>query len=174
MESTPQQVEEDVFVGSRQTPPSQLMVPSRRYGLLKDLVVLGNIPVPEAVVRGVGLVHQDRRHQLPKGLASINQEDKSFGYLVGIWVRCSRLERYPVARWPGNILPSWSHVVAAGQPDPSLTKAVHPSVGPLGRRRRWRRRSTAGSLLVGTTHGRHCCRGLLKVGWVCEDELMIQ
>ena len=83
MEPAPQQIEEDVFVGSRQTPPSKLEVSSRRDGLLEDLVVLGNIPVPEAIVRGVGLVHQDRRHQLPKGLASINSEDKSFGYCQG-------------------------------------------------------------------------------------------
>ena len=59
MKSTPQQVEEDVFIGSRQTPPPKLEMPSRRDGLLEDLVVLGHIPVPEAVVRGVGLVHQD-------------------------------------------------------------------------------------------------------------------
>ena len=72
MEPTPQQVEEDVFVGSRQTPPPKLEVPSRRNGLLEDLVVLGNVPVPKAVIRGVGLVHQNRRHQLPKGLTSIN------------------------------------------------------------------------------------------------------
>ena len=26
-------------------------------GLLEDLIVLGHVPVPEAVVRGVGLVH---------------------------------------------------------------------------------------------------------------------
>ena len=132
MESAPQRVEEDVFVGSRQTPPLELEVPSRRYGLLEDLVILGNIPVPEAVIRGVGLVHQDRRHQLPKGLASNKSEDKSFGYLVCVRVRRSRLERHPVARWPGNILPSWSHVVATGHPDPSLAEAVHPSIGPLG------------------------------------------
>ena len=86
MEPTPQQVEEDVFVGSCQTPPPKLEVSSRRYGLLKDLIVLGHVPVTEAVVRGVGLVHQDRRHQLPKGLASIKSEDKSFGYLVCVWV----------------------------------------------------------------------------------------
>ena len=65
MKPAPQQVEEDVFVGSRQIPPPELMVPSRRYGLLEDLVVLGHVPVPEAIVRGVGLIHQDRRHQLP-------------------------------------------------------------------------------------------------------------
>ena len=65
MKPAPQQVEEDVFVGPCQTPPPELEVPSRRNGLLEDLVVLGNVPVPEAIVRGVGLVHQDRRHQLP-------------------------------------------------------------------------------------------------------------
>ena len=65
MKPAPQQVEEDVFVGPCQTPPPELEVPSRRNGLLKDLVVLGYLPVPEAIVWGVGLVHQDRRHQLP-------------------------------------------------------------------------------------------------------------
>ena len=54
-------------------------------------------------------------------------------YLVRVRVRRSRLERHPTARWPGNILPSGSHVVAAGQTDPPLAKAVYPSVGPLGR-----------------------------------------
>ena len=132
MEPAPQQVEENVFVGSRQTPPPKLEVPSRCNGLLEDLIVLGNVPVPEAIVRGVGLVHQDRRYQLPKGLASINSEDKSFGYLVRVWVRRSRLERHPTARWPGNILPSWSHVVATSQSNPSLAEAIHPSIGPLG------------------------------------------
>ena len=58
MEPTPQQVEEDVFVGSRQTPPPKLKVLSRCDGLLEDLVVLGNVPVLEAIVRDVGLVHQ--------------------------------------------------------------------------------------------------------------------
>ena len=72
MEPAPQQVEEDVFVGSRQAPPPKLEVPSRCDGLLEDLVVLGHIPVPEVVVRGVGLVHQDRQHQLPGVLASSN------------------------------------------------------------------------------------------------------
>ena len=62
MEPAPQQVEEDVLVGPGQRPPSKLEVPSRRYGLLEDLVVLGYIPIPEAIVGGVGLVHQDRRH----------------------------------------------------------------------------------------------------------------
>ena len=135
MKPAPQQIEEDVFIGSRQAPPPQLEVPSCRYGLLEDLIVLGYVPVPEAVVRGVGLVQQDRRHQLPRELASSDQEDTLMDYLVRVRVRRSRLERHPVTRWPGNVLPSWSHVVAAGRPDSSLAEAVHPSVGPLGRRR---------------------------------------
>ena len=65
MEPTPQQVKEDVFIGSRQTPPPKLEVPSCRYGLLEDLVILGYVPVLEAVIWGVGLVHQDQSHQLP-------------------------------------------------------------------------------------------------------------
>ena len=132
MEPTPQQVKEDVLVGPLKPPPPNLEMPSCRNGLLEDLIVLGNIPITEVVIWDVGLVHQDRRYQLPKGLASSKLEDKSFGYLVSIGVRRSRLERHPVARWPGNILPSWSHVVATGQPDPSLAEAVHPSIGPLG------------------------------------------
>ena len=132
MEPAPQQVKEDVFIGSSEPPPLKLVMASRRNGLLEDLVILGHVPITKVVIGNVGLVHQDRRYQLPKGLASSKLEDKSFGYLVSIGVRCSRLERHPVARWPGNILPSWSHVVATGQPDPSLAEAVHPSIGPLG------------------------------------------
>ena len=167
MEPTPQQVKEDVFVGSCQTSPPKLEVPSRCNGLLEDLIVLGHVPVTEVVVRDVGLVHQDRRNQLPKGLASINQEDKSFGYLVGVGVRRSHLEHHPTTRRPQDILPSGSHVVASGQPNPSLAKAVHPSIRPLGQRRRRRQWSVARCLSVGAMHGRHCCKGLLKVGWVC-------
>ena len=59
MKPAPQQIEEDVFVGSRQTPPPELEVPSCRNGLLEDLVVLGHVPVLKAIVRGMGLVHQD-------------------------------------------------------------------------------------------------------------------
>ena len=70
MQPAPQQIEEDVFIGSRQTPPPELEVLSCRDGLLEDLVVLGHVPVPEAVVWSMGLVHQDRGYQLPKGLAS--------------------------------------------------------------------------------------------------------
>ena len=99
MEPTPQQIEEDVLVGPCKPPPPDLEMPSCRDGLLEDLVVLGHFPIPEVLVRDVGLVHQDRRHQLPKGLASINPEDKSFGYLVGVGVRRPRLERHPVTRW---------------------------------------------------------------------------
>ena len=78
MEPAPQQVEEDIFVGSRQAPLPKLKVTSRRNGLLEDLVVLGYVPVPEAVVWSVGLVHQDRRHQLPGVLASSNQRIHSW------------------------------------------------------------------------------------------------
>ena len=66
MESAPQQIEEDVFVGSHQIPSLKLEVTSRHNGLLEDLIVLGYVPVMEAVVRGVGLVHQDQGYQLPK------------------------------------------------------------------------------------------------------------
>ena len=100
MEPAPYQIKENVLVGPFKPPPSNLEVASRQNGLLKDLVVLGNLPITEVVIRDVGLVQQDRRHQLPNGLASINQEDKFIGYLVRIWVRRSRLERHPVARWP--------------------------------------------------------------------------
>ena len=148
---------------------------SRRNGLLEDLVVLGDVPNPEVVVRDVGLVHQDRQHQLPKGLASSESEDKSFGYLVCVWVRRPRLERHPATRWPRDILPSGSHVVAAGRPDPSLAEAVHPSIGPLGQRQRRRRWSMVRCLSVGTMHGRHVVEGLVegRMG-VLKDELMIQ
>ena len=86
MEPTPQKIEEDILVGPFKPPPLNLEVAGRRYGLLKDLVVLGDLPILEIIVGDVGLVHQDRRHQLPKGLASSKSEDKSFGYLVGVGV----------------------------------------------------------------------------------------
>ena len=86
MEPTPQQVEEDVLVGPHKPPPPNLEVTSRRNGLLEDLIVLSNVPITKVVIRDVGLVHQDRRHQLPNGLDSINQEDKSTGYLVCVRV----------------------------------------------------------------------------------------
>ena len=69
MKSAPQQVEEDILVGPSQTPPSKLEVLSHRNGLLEDLVILGHVPVTKAVVGSVGLVHQNRRHQLPKGVS---------------------------------------------------------------------------------------------------------
>ena len=64
MKPTPQQVKEDVLVGSCQAPPPKLKVSSHRNGLFEDLIVLSYVPVTKTVVRGVGLVHQDRRHQL--------------------------------------------------------------------------------------------------------------
>ena len=114
MKPTPQQVEEDVLIGSCEPSPPDLEMASRRNGLLKDLVVLGHVPIAEVVVWDVGLVHQDRRYQLPNGLASIKQEEKSIGYLVCVRVRCSRLECHPATRWPRDVLPSGSHVVVAG------------------------------------------------------------
>ena len=113
MELTPQQVKQDVFVGPCKPPPSNLEVASRHNGLLKDLVILGNVPIPIVIIRDVGFVHQDQGHQLPNGLTSINQEDKSNGYLVCVGIRHPRLERHPATRWLRNILPSGSHVVAA-------------------------------------------------------------
>ena len=86
MKPAPQQIEEDVFIGSFEPPPSNFEMASGRNGLLEDLVVLGNFPITEVVIGNMGLIHQDRRHQLPNGLASANFEDKSFGYLVGGWV----------------------------------------------------------------------------------------
>ena len=70
MEPTPQQVEEDVLIGPFKPPPSYLEMAGCRNGLLEDLVILGNLPITEVIIRDVGLVHQDRSHQLPNGLAS--------------------------------------------------------------------------------------------------------
>ena len=91
MEPAPQQVKEDVLVGPRKPPPPKLMMAGSRDGLLEDLVVLGHVPITEVIIRNMGLVHQDRRNQLPKGLASSKSEDKSFGYLVGVGIRRPRL-----------------------------------------------------------------------------------
>ena len=73
MEPTPQQVEEDVLVGPCELSSSELEMPSGRDGLLEDLIVLGNLPIPIVVVRDVSLVHQDRRNQLPKKRVSLCQ-----------------------------------------------------------------------------------------------------
>ena len=70
MEPAPQQVEKDVLISPFESPPAQLVVTGSRNGLLEDLVALGHVPITEVVIGNVGLVHQDRRHQLPKGLAS--------------------------------------------------------------------------------------------------------
>ena len=92
MKPAPQQVKEDVFVGPCQHPPSKLEVSSHRYGLLEDLIVLGYVPVPEAIVRGVGLVHQDRRHQLFQRVSLFKTKRihswitlSMFGYDVPVW-----------------------------------------------------------------------------------------
>ena len=113
MKPAPQQVEEDVFVGSRQTPPPELEVSSRRNGLLEDLVVLGYLPVPEA---NTGCGSRSSRPKTPTTIrvSLFKSEDTLMDYLVRIRVRRPRLERHPVARWPRDVLPSGSHVVAAG------------------------------------------------------------
>ena len=92
MKPAPQQVEEDVFVGSRQTAPPELEVPSRRNGLLEDLVILGYVPVLEAVVGSLGLVHQNRRHQLSKRVSLFKTKRihswitlSVFGYDPPVW-----------------------------------------------------------------------------------------
>ena len=89
MEPTPQQVEEDVLVGSCQPPPANFKMASRRDGLLEDLVVLGHVPITVVVIRDMGLVHQDRRYQLPNGLASTRIDPlvtlSVFGYDVPVW-----------------------------------------------------------------------------------------
>ena len=71
MKPAPQQLEQDVLVGTLEPPPTDLKVTGRCNSVLKDLVVLGNIPIPKVVIRDVGLVQQDQRYQLPNGLASI-------------------------------------------------------------------------------------------------------
>ena len=70
MEPGPQQLEQDVLIGTFKPPPMNLKVTGRGNSLLEDLVVLGNLPITKVVIREVGLAQQDRRHQLPKGLAS--------------------------------------------------------------------------------------------------------
>ena len=55
MEPGPQQVEQDVLVGTLQPPPLDLEMMGRRNSLLEDLVVLGNIPITKVVIRDMGL-----------------------------------------------------------------------------------------------------------------------
>ena len=71
MEPGPQQLKQDVLIGTFKPPSTDLEVTGRRNSLLKDLVILGNIPITKVVIREMGLAQQDRRHHLPKGLASI-------------------------------------------------------------------------------------------------------
>ena len=59
MESAPQQVEKDIFVGSFEPPPLHLKMAGCRNGLLEDLVVLGNLPIAEVIIGDVRRVHQD-------------------------------------------------------------------------------------------------------------------
>ena len=60
MKSGPQQLEQDVLIGTFKPPPSDLEMTGRRNSLLEDLVVLGNIPITKVVIRDMGLAQQDR------------------------------------------------------------------------------------------------------------------
>ena len=79
MQSTPQEVEQDVLVGPFQPPPPCLEVPSSGNGLLKDLIVLSHRPIPVIIIRDVGVIQQNRRHQRQrKELACIKKRADSF------------------------------------------------------------------------------------------------
>ena len=71
MEPGPQQIKEDVVIGTFEPPPSDLEMTGCCNGPLEDLVVLGDLAIMKVIIRNVGLAQQDRRHQLPSGLASI-------------------------------------------------------------------------------------------------------
>ena len=90
MKPTPQQVEENVLIGSCEPSPPDLEMASRHNGLLKDLVVLGDVPITIIVIQDEGLVHQDRRHQLPIEPLPIKRINpmvtlSMFGYDVPVW-----------------------------------------------------------------------------------------
>ena len=59
MEPGPQQLEQDVLIGTFKPPPTNLEVTGRGNSLLEDLVVLGNLPITKVVIREVGLAQQD-------------------------------------------------------------------------------------------------------------------
>ena len=60
MKSGPQQLEQDVLIGTFKPPPSDLEMMGCRNSLLEDLVILGNIPIMKVVIRDMGLAQQDR------------------------------------------------------------------------------------------------------------------
>ena len=66
MEPHPQKLEQDVLVVSEQPPSSNLVVARSRNRLLEHLVIVDHLPIAIVVVRDVGLIQQNHRHQLPK------------------------------------------------------------------------------------------------------------
>ena len=70
MKPRPKELKQDVLIGTFKSPPPGLQMAGCHNGLLEDLIVLGHIPITEVIIRNVGLIQQDRRHQLPNRLAS--------------------------------------------------------------------------------------------------------
>ena len=75
MESTPQQVEEDVLVGPCQPPPLNLEMPGCRNGLLEHLVVLGYVPIAEVVIW--------QQLQLSYYISCVGKQGKKYKCAVG-------------------------------------------------------------------------------------------
>ena len=74
---------------------------SSHNGLLEHLVVIDHFPITVVVLGDVGLVQQDRQHQLPeKGQPLQNKKDKLLGYLISGQVGLPSPICHPVARWP--------------------------------------------------------------------------
>ena len=63
MELGPQQVEQDVLIGPCKPSPSDLKMTSRRDGLLKDLVVLGHVPIMEVIIWVSFIKTEDTNYQ---------------------------------------------------------------------------------------------------------------
>ena len=59
MKPGPQQLKQDVLIGTFKPPPTDLEVTGRHNGLLKDLIVLGYVPIAKAVIGDLGFIHQD-------------------------------------------------------------------------------------------------------------------
>ena len=58
MQLGPQKLEQDVLVQPDEPPSPGFQTPGSHDGLLKDLVVLGDHPIAEVIVRDVGITQQ--------------------------------------------------------------------------------------------------------------------